>query len=140
MAGRLAAEGRSIPFEADSVRLSAGYGDVAAFHGGRYPAGAVLGFKALTLVVDYNIFFNSNSLAYNDIVSGNYRRIGYPAARTCKRRFFLSGIPAVGGQHIMQPEEYRSRIFDDAHSVFAALEYIKHRVIYDNHIYIIREV
>ena len=49
MAGRLAAEGRSIPFEADSVRLSAGYGDVAAFHGGRYPAGAVLGFKALTL-------------------------------------------------------------------------------------------
>ena len=45
MAGRLAAEGRSIPFEADSVRLSAGYGDVAAFHGGRYPAGAVLGFK-----------------------------------------------------------------------------------------------
>ena len=46
MAGRLAAEGRSIPFEADSVRLSAGYGDVAAFHGGRYPAGAVLGFKA----------------------------------------------------------------------------------------------
>ena len=49
MAGRPAAEGRSIPFEADSVRLSAGYGDVAAFHGGRYPAGAVLGFKALTL-------------------------------------------------------------------------------------------
>ena len=40
MAGRLAAEGRSIPFEADFVRLSAGYGDVAAFHGGRYPAGA----------------------------------------------------------------------------------------------------
>ena len=41
------------------------------------------------ILADYNIFFNSNSLAYNDIVSGNYRRIGYPAARTCKRRFFF---------------------------------------------------
>ena len=49
MAGRPAAEERSIPFEADSVRLSAEYGDIAAFHGGRHPAGAVLGFKALTL-------------------------------------------------------------------------------------------
>ena len=37
MAGHPAAEGRSIPFEADSVRLSAEYGDVAAFRGGRCP-------------------------------------------------------------------------------------------------------
>lgn len=49
MEGCLAPEGLSIPFESDSVRLLAEYGDVAAFHGGRYPAGVALGFKALTL-------------------------------------------------------------------------------------------
>lgn len=46
------AEGPALPFAADSVRLCAAYEDVAAFHGGRYPAGTALGFKALCLARD----------------------------------------------------------------------------------------
>lgn len=49
MAARHPNAGPAIPFETGSVRLHADYGDIEAFHGGRYPAGTALGFKALSL-------------------------------------------------------------------------------------------
>ena len=38
-----------IQYYSDGVTLSAGYHEMTAYHGGRYPAGTALGYKALLL-------------------------------------------------------------------------------------------
>ncbi|MDR1621797.1 MAG: hypothetical protein LBS00_05425 [Synergistaceae bacterium] len=42
-------QGTGIEFQAGDVLLRADYGDISAYHGGRYPAGTALGQKALEL-------------------------------------------------------------------------------------------